>query len=77
MRENAQAKGRRYLTEGRLYVRVAGPGGIRALCRGQGEVWQVGYEHGSWFCTCPARGTCSHLVALQLVTVRPGHSGSR
>lgn len=77
MRENAQTKGRRYLVEGRLFVRTAGTGGIRAVCRGQGEVWQVGYERGSWFCTCPARGVCSHLVALQLVTVRPGGWGTR
>jgi uncharacterized Zn finger protein len=70
--ESAESKGRRYLTEGRLLVRSVQPGGIRAICRGSGEYHRVGYERGGWFCTCPALGRCSHLVALQLVTVRPG-----
>lgn len=70
-RENAEAKGRRYLTEGRLLVRFAGPQGIRAICRGNGEFYRVGYERGGWWCTCPAKGRCSHLIALMLVTVRP------
>jgi uncharacterized Zn finger protein len=67
-RENAEAKGRRYLVEGRLVVeRVAG-GEIRARCRGGGAVYELGLERGEWFCNCPALGLCSHLVALQLVT---------
>lgn len=70
-RENAEAKGRRYVTEGRLLVRLVGPHGIRAICRGGGELYHVGYERGGWYCECPALGRCSHLVALQLVTIRP------
>lgn len=67
-RENAEAKGRRYLLEGRLVVeRVAG-GEIRARCRGGGAVYELGLERGEWFCSCPALTTCSHLIALQLVT---------
>ena len=67
-RENAEAKGRRYLVEGRLVVeRVAGDT-IRAHCRGGGAVYKLGLERGEWFCSCPALGLCSHLVALQLVT---------
>lgn len=72
-RENAQAKGRRYLLDGRLFVRYVGPHGIRATCRGQGEVYQLGWERRpGWFCSCPARTRCAHLVALQLVTSEPG-----
>lgn len=72
MPENVESKGRRLLVEGRLNViRVDGPL-IVAECRGDsGEVYQLGHDprgRGRWGCTCPARGRCSHLVALQLVT---------
>ena len=66
-RENIESKGRRYLIEGRLSVRRLEPNRIVAACRGTEETHRLGYEHGDWFCTCPARGRCSHLVALQLV----------
>lgn len=69
-RENAEAKGRRYLTEGRLVVQYLAPGVIRAMCRGGGEVYRLGFERGGWYCECPALSRCCHLVALQLVTVR-------
>ena len=65
-RENAEAKGR----EGRLLIERVDEGGIRASCRGGGQVYQLGFEDGAWFCSCPALGRCAHLVALQAVTVR-------
>jgi uncharacterized Zn finger protein len=67
-RENAQAKGRRYLAEGRLLVDRVDSDEIRARCRGGGAVYELGLERGEWFCNCPALTTCSHLIALQLVT---------
>lgn len=71
MRENAQSKGRRYLTDGRLMIRLVDAREIRAHCRGQGELYNLGHEPGrGWYCSCPARGRCSHLVALQCVTTR-------
>ena len=70
-RENIQTKGRRYLIEGRLSVRLVSHSQVVASCRGTGEVWTVGYQRGGWYCTCPAKGRCSHLEALQLVVVRP------
>jgi hypothetical protein len=70
-RENVQAKGRRYLLEGRLLVRYVDASGIKAFCRGSATVYQLGFEDGRWRCSCPARGRCAHLVALQLVTVEP------
>lgn len=72
-------KARRLLIEGRLVVeKVALPenGGepyIFATCRGDsGEVYRLGFDPytAEWRCTCEARGPCSHLKALQLVTVR-------
>jgi uncharacterized Zn finger protein len=70
-REDARTKGMRYLVEGRLLVRSVGPQGIRALCRGGGEFYTLGFESGSWFCTCPALTRCAHMWALMAVCTRP------
>lgn len=70
MSENAEAKGRRYLIDGRLVVERVDMDAIVASCRGAGQVWRLGWTATrGWCCTCPARGTCSHLHALQAVTV--------
>lgn len=66
-REGAESKGRRLLCEGRLIVTLARRGRVEATCRGNGAVHQLGFN-GDWWCTCEARGTCSHLVALRLIT---------
>ena len=68
MRESAAAKARRYLAEGRLIVRrVDGPY-VLAFVRGDGVMHRIEAhgEHGT--CTCQARGRCSHLLAVGLVT---------
>jgi uncharacterized Zn finger protein len=72
MTEDAAAKGRRLLGEGRLTVLQITPQLIYAQVRGDsGAVYNVGYEAGKneWRCSCEARGRCSHIRALQLVTV--------
>jgi hypothetical protein len=68
----------RLLVEGRLIVREVGlpshPGRIVAECRGDsGSVYMLGYDPRAeeWRCGCDARTTCSHIKALQLVTVKP------
>ena len=72
-RENARAKGVRYLGEGRLTVVYVDPERIRAECRGAGAVYRLRWtEREGWACTCPSRGRCSHLWALLNVTVREG-----
>ena len=68
MRENAQQKAKRILSEARLIVRrVDGPY-VLAFVRGDGVMHRVEChgEHGT--CTCQARGRCSHLLAVGLVT---------
>jgi uncharacterized Zn finger protein len=76
-RENALVKGQRYVAAGRLTVRHVSEHSIDAHCRGdRGEIYQCGYERGGWYCSCPARGDCSHLYALWSVCVRPGSSAS-
>ena len=72
-RENVEAKGRRYLLEGRLTVERVDGRSVVASCRGNGDVYKLGFDPRarSWRCACPARRRCAHLVALQLVTRRP------
>lgn len=77
-RESAADKGRRLLTEGRLHVLEVDveTGYVHARCRGDSaEVYDLGFDpvRNQWRCTCvEMKGKCSHLVALQLVTLRPG-----
>jgi uncharacterized Zn finger protein len=70
MRENAQAKGLRYLVEHRLTVLRVDRERVEAECRGGGAVYRLEHAKGAWSCTCPAKTTCSHLYALWAVTVR-------
>jgi uncharacterized Zn finger protein len=73
MREDAFAKGQRYLTEGRLTVDHVDATRVLATCRGDGARYDVGWtEEFGWSCSCPALGRCAHLRALMLVTVRGG-----
>jgi hypothetical protein len=72
-RESIGAKAARYLREARLAVLRVDGDLIEAECRGAGEVYRLGHRPGRrggwWWCSCPARGHCCHLAALQLVTV--------
>jgi hypothetical protein len=74
-RESADQKARRYLAEGRLTVLEVGPAIVRATCRGNGQVYRLGWWRGSWGCGCTAWRTfhrsCCHLVALRLVVTEP------
>lgn len=69
-RENARAKGCRYLCEHRLTVVRVDRQRVEAECRGGGAVYWLGWQDGAWRCECPALGVCSHLYTLQAVTVR-------
>jgi uncharacterized Zn finger protein len=69
-RENAQAKGRRYLAEHRLTVLRVDKDEVSAECRGDGAVYRLGWADGVWRCDCPAKTTCAHLLALFAVVVR-------
>lgn len=72
-RESVDAKGRRYVSEGRLAIARVDEHGVEASCRGGGAVYELGHDGEAWWCSCPARGRCAHLVALGLVVVRgPG-----
>lgn len=69
MRENAAAKAKRYLTEGRIILTDVSEGHVAASVRGEGAIYTSTYAYGTWRCSCPARtDTCCHLKALRLVT---------
>jgi len=69
MKENAAAKARRYVGEGRLVIRELHEqdGTALADCRGDGAIYSLGYDEQGWWCSCAARARCSHLIALGLV----------
>jgi hypothetical protein len=74
-RETAAAKARRNLAEGRLTVLEVGTQVVRAVCRGDGQVYRCGWWRGQWGCGCPAGGqfgrSCAHIPAPRLVVVEP------
>lgn len=64
-------KARRYLSAGYLTVLRVDGGRVRATCEG-GDAYDLGFDADTgWWCSCPARATCAHLLALQLVVRRP------
>jgi hypothetical protein len=70
VREDSQAKTRRLVSEGRVTIRRIRDDLIGADVRGDSaEVYAVTWEPGGWSCSCPALGRCSHVRAVQLVTL--------
>ena len=68
--ENAAAKGRRYVSEGRLVLRQFDEhaGTVQADVRGGGAIYSCGRDERGWFCNCAAvTDNCCHLHALRLV----------
>jgi hypothetical protein len=73
-RETLESKALRLLAEGRLCVLLVDAEHIEARVRGSDAEHLTGYRRGGWWCSCEAHRVgrrCSHIAALQLVTVRP------
>jgi hypothetical protein len=69
-REDASVKARRLLGEGRVTIRFVGDDRIWASVRGDtAEVYAVEWTPEGWWCSCPAASRCSHVRAVQLVTL--------
>jgi uncharacterized Zn finger protein len=68
MRENAAAKARRYLVDGRVLLRRVTDNTVLGFVRGDGAVYRVTADPAGWRCDCPARGRCAHQIAVALVT---------
>lgn len=60
------AKALRYIAEGRLRILKVLGTVVYAECQGE-RLYSVGFSNGKWWCNCPARHACCHLVALRLV----------
>ena len=76
-RETAEGKAGRLLVEGAVVVRLAVPEQVTATVRGTSGQHEVSWGRGGWFCTCPARSTCSHLLAVERVTAPTRAGGTR
>jgi uncharacterized Zn finger protein len=67
--EALEEKAATILSEGRLTV--VSKIGDDLVCRVRGDhgTYQCGFDTiaARWFCTCPSRGECSHLVATYLI----------
>ena len=72
MTQATEDKARRLLTEGRLQLRSLDAEWITATIEGDTGAYRLGLNPGGWWCACPARTRrCSHLLALQTVTLTP------
>jgi uncharacterized Zn finger protein len=73
--ENAEAKARRYLCEGRLELQRVDSDGVLARCLGdEGDTYNVRWDDARrrWACSCPAYGPrCAHVLALARVVRKP------
>jgi hypothetical protein len=72
VRESAESKARRYLTEARVRVLHCDEeaGIISAEIRGDCRLYAAGRDEEGWYCSCAARTPdCSHVRALRLVTI--------
>ena len=70
-REDMVLKSPRYLAEGRLGNDLVDDDQVHAQVRGDGEQYETGWDRErGWWCTCAARRSCCHRLALRCVTVR-------
>ena len=74
-RENSRTKAARLLLEGRVMVLRVDSAGCLADVRGDsGQIRRVVFDSqgDDWSCPCPARGKCSHVLAVAMVVVVRG-----
>jgi uncharacterized Zn finger protein len=63
-----QAKAARYLLTGKVKVDYADVRSFTALVSGTRETpYAVMWHTGHWRCDCPARATCAHMLACQMI----------
>lgn len=72
MREAARQKADRYLLEGRVVVVSVRGSCVVANVRGEGAIYRVESIGPETSCTCPARGTCAHVLAIHRITAPGG-----
>lgn len=68
-------KAERLLVTGRVLI-ACGNDGLTATVEGDHGTYMLVREGDRFRCTCPARRTCAHAVAVERVTEKPGEPGS-
>lgn len=77
-RERPDTKGKRLLGQGRVQLAHVSKDEVDAEVTGDGANYRVTFGRGGWYCTCPCRVLCSHLIAVRLVTAPiPTRGGGR
>jgi uncharacterized Zn finger protein len=72
MREDARAKAKRLLAEGRVTIRRIGLDAIVARVRGDSaREYLVSWDPAGCACPCDAASRCSHIISVQLVVLEP------
>jgi uncharacterized Zn finger protein len=71
MAEDVTEKARRLLATDCVLVMSADESRVVARVRGDSGIHDVEWDHGTWSCTCPAWGRCSHQRAVALCTMNP------
>jgi hypothetical protein len=67
-REPITTKAARLLRDQRLHVKRVDRDTVEAVVHGDHDNYRLGHRNGSWYCDCPARVECAHVIALQRVT---------
>lgn len=67
-RERPDTKARRLLGQQRVLLAHVSRHEVLAEVTGDGANYTVRFGRGGWYCTCPCRVLCSHLIAVRLVT---------
>ena len=78
-RETPQAKAARYLAAGALTVVSVDGDRITATINADTGTYALGHHPrvpGGWWCGCPSRRSCAHIIALALVTAPAAVAGT-
>lgn len=67
-REPLTRKAERMLGDHRLRITRLDGEHVEAVIHGDHGDYQLGHINGSWWCSCPARIKCAHIIALTRVT---------
>ena len=70
-REDVAAKARRLVAAGRVHIHRDGETSVVARVDGDTGSHRVVWDRSGVTCWCPARGPCSHIAALRLVSNGP------
>jgi len=59
------AKALRYIRAGKVTLRYENHDIVVAAVEGETGNWIVYGDDNGWYCACPSRTTCSHIIAVE------------